>query len=897
MANFFQHYGTPRHSGRYPWGSGEDPEQGTMSLASRVDALRRKGYSEKEAAAEVGMSIAGVRAQRSLERTETRAADVATAQKLKAKGMSTNAIAERMGKNESSVRALLDPGIQQRAQITTTTASMLKAAIGKDNYIDIGTGIEAHLGVSANKLSTSVKALQNEGYELINIQVDQLGTDKKTTVKVLAPPGTTYKDVVTNKNKIILPMEHSEDGGRSYLGVKPPVSVSSKRIDIVYAEDGGSDKDGLIELRRGVPDLSLGTSRYAQVRIAVDGTHYLKGMALYSDKLPPGVDIRFNTSKRRGTPLGDTYKKLKDDPDNPFGSTIKQFDYTDASGRKHQSPINIVGSDKSPNEEGRWAEWAKALSSQVMSKQPDSLAKRQLGIALKEKEDEYKVISSLTNPAVKRRLLYSLGDDCDSESIHLKAAALPRQMNHVLLPVVSMPDNQVYAPNYKNGERVVLIRHPHGGIFEIPELIVNNNQAEARRILGGAKDAVGISPATARRLSGADFDGDHVMVIPNPPGRNRIHTSAPLSGLKDFDPQSEYPAIPGMREMTAGRKQDAMGDISNLITDMTIKAASPDEIARAVRHSMVVIDSEKHNLNYMKSARDNGITQLKQKYQGKANAGAATIVSRAKSEKRVPYRKEGTLTGPISKQTGQPTRQYIDPITGKKLYSETGEVYINKYGALVEKKSTITKMEYEDDAHKLSSGTAMEDIYADHANALKALGNRTRIDALKIKNTPYSPVAKREYSKEVISLRAKLKAATANKPLERRAQLLANELVTIKRHANPGMTNDELKKIKGQALTEARRRVGAKKPEILIMPREWAAIQKGAISNAFLEQILQNASLDTVRTLATPRQTVSVSAAKAARARSMAASGIYTRAQIAEHLGVSISTVRTMLDS
>ena len=38
--------------------------------------------------------------------------------------------------------------------------------------------------------------------------------------------------------------------------------------------------------------------------------------------------------------------------------------------------------------------------------------------------------------------------------------------------------NEIYAPNYRDGENVVLIRYPHGGIFEIPELIVNNKFAE-----------------------------------------------------------------------------------------------------------------------------------------------------------------------------------------------------------------------------------------------------------------------------------------------------------------------------------------------------------------------------------------------------------------------------------
>ena len=50
-----------------------------------------------------------------------------------------------------------------------------------------------------------------------------------------------------------------------------------------------------------------------------------------------------------------------------------------------------------------------------------------------------------------------------------------------------------------------------------------------------------------------------------------------------------------------------MGKISNLITDMTLLGASEDKLARAVRHSMVVIDDEKHHLDYKQSEKDNNI--------------------------------------------------------------------------------------------------------------------------------------------------------------------------------------------------------------------------------------------------------------------------------------------------
>ena len=70
-------------------------------------------------------------------------------------------------------------------------------------------------------------------------------------------------------------------------------SVDSKRVKIIYAEDGGTDKDGVMELRRGVEDLDLGGSQYAQVRIGVDGTHFIKGMAIYRDDMPDGVEHHF----------------------------------------------------------------------------------------------------------------------------------------------------------------------------------------------------------------------------------------------------------------------------------------------------------------------------------------------------------------------------------------------------------------------------------------------------------------------------------------------------------------------------------------------------------------------------------------------------------------------------
>lgn len=874
-----KHYGTPRHSGRYPWGSGENPHQGASGFLSSVQELRKSGLTNTEIAQGMGITTTQLRARISIANAEKRAADVSMAIRLKDKGYSNVAIGERMGINESSVRSLLNPVIQERSEITATTANMLKENVDSKRYLDIGAGTENHLGISKQKLNTAVAILQEEGYKIQYIKVEQVGVPGNfTSVKVLTPPDVTYSELYKNQHDIKMITDYSDDGGRSFLGLEPIRSIDSKRIKIVYDEEGGSNKDGVIELRRGIDELSLGDSKYAQVRIGVDGTHYMKGMAIYSDNIPDGIDILYNTNKKLGTPADKVFKTMEDDPDNPFGSTIRQKHYIDKDGKQQLSALNIMGSKEGAGEEGAWNEWSRTISSQVLSKQPTSLAKRQLDMAFDIKKEEFDEINSLTNPAVKNRLLISFADDCDSSAVHLKAAALPRQRNHVLLPVPTLKENEVYAPNYRDGEQVVLIRHPHGGKFEIPQLIVNNKHPDAKSILGNAKDAVGINPKVAERLSGADFDGDTVLVIPNSP-KVGIRTAAPLKGLKDFDPKQTYKGFEGMPIMKKESIGRYMGDASNLITDMSIKGATESEIARAVRHSMVVIDAHKHGLNYKQSYIDNGIGALKEKYQGSARAGASTLISKASSDERIPAVK----------------KEYkIDPKTGKKLLTETGETYVDrKTGKVVVRTTKTTKMGATDDAFTLSSGTPMETIYATHANKLKALANQARKEAVATGTTPYSASAKKTYSKEVASLDAKLNVALKNSPLERQAQILANQVVKLKKEANPGMDKDDVKKVKTQALNEARNRTGAKKQQIAITDKEWHAIQSGAISNNKLKQILNNTDLDHIKQLATPRTKVTLTPAKERRALSMLRSG-YTQAEIADALGISVTTISNL---
>ena len=908
--NELLHYGTPRKSGRYPWGSGEQPYQNSQSFLSAEAELRSSGMSEAEIAKALGFkSTTELRALKAIANNERKAAEITRARYLREeKQMSNVAIGDAMGRNESYIRTLLKDSASDKIDVLNATSDYLRKQVDEKKMVDVGAGTELHIpiGLSDTKYKTALAMLEAEGYEIINVQIEQLGTGKKTFTKVLALPGTKYKDIVADTSQIKSISGYTEDGGRTFLGIEPPVHISSDRIKVRYAEDGGETMDGVIQLRRGVDDISLGKSRYAQVRIGVDGTHYLKGMAVYSDDMPPGIDIIFNTNKSDKGDIHKAMKSIKDDPDNPFGSIIRQKHYIDANGKRRLSALNIVGSEdpdgvKRPGEEGAWALWSKKLSSQMLSKQSHHLAKEQLGLSYSLKKEELDEIMSLTNPAVKKKLLESFADDADSSAVKLKAAGLPRTANHVILPVNSLSDKEIYAPNYNNGEKVVLIRHPHGGTFEIPELTVNNKNREAERYIRNAVDAVGINYKVAHQLSGADFDGDTVLVIPNNSGK--VKTRSPLSGLKDFDPQRAYPAYDGMKTIDGGvwnakkgaaifkegqkpktvNRQTEMGKVSNLITDMTLRGATDSEIARAVRHSMVVIDSEKHSLNFKQSEKDHNIRQLKAKYQGGPNKGASTIISRANSQERIPRRKLRRA------KDGGP----IDPKTGEKVYNSTPETYVNKKGKTITLKDKTTKMAATRDARTLISdngGVLIEHVYADHANRLKALANKARKESYLTTPRPISKTAKKTYATEVDSLLAKLNTARKNKPRERQAQVVANTVVKQKLYDNPNMDNDTLKKVKAQALNEARTRTGAKKQNIPITPREWEAIQAGAISNNRLKSILDNTDLDLVKQYATPRTKSGITPAKAARARSMAKNG-YTQADIAAALGVSASLV------
>lgn len=936
-----EHYGMPRRSGRYPWGSGDEPYQHSRDFVSRVEEMRKSGFTytdpetgnkytgDNAIAKFLGYSSTDFRTVYAIAKDARRTDDVATAKRLKEKeGMNVSEIGRKMGINESSVRSLLNSDRESRMKQARDTADFLKERVDSSRHgmIDVGNGVEKELRISKEKLDQALFMLQAEGhYEVYSGRFDQVtNKGQMTTQKVLCKPGTEHKDIY-QLDKIDTVKDYiSRDDGKTFeKKFHYPESMDSKRLKIRYAEDGGVERDGLVQLRPGVPDLSLGESRYSQVRIMVDNKKYIKGMAVYGDPkdFPPGVDVIFNTNKHKDKSKLEVLKDIKSDPDNPFGSLIKDADqggqywYTDKSGKKKLGLIN------KRSDEGDWTEWKDALPSQFLSKQTKSMAEKQLGIAKANKEEEFAEIMALTNPTIKKYYLNKFAQSCDSAAVHMKAAALPGQKYHVILPMTTMSDREVYAPNYADGTKLALIRYPHGGTFEIPIVTVNNKNREGIKMIGKTSvDAIGINSKVAERLSGADFDGDTVMCIPTGNGKVKVANKPPLKELEGFDNKLEYGTVMKIgsdkkehyyrngNEVQIMKKTDTeMGRISNLITDMTLLGADDHEIARAVKHSMVVIDAEKHKLDYKASEKDNNISALMKKYQGKARGGASTIVSRGSGEKDV-VKRQGT---PKINQKG---KDWYDPSRpeGVLIYRKADDAdYIvtkvnKRTGETTEVVKTrtqkSTKMAETDDAMTLVSERKhpMELVYAEYANSMKAMGNKARTEMVNTGKIAYNRDAKRKYENEVESLTEKLRKAELNTVRERTANRMAAATVAAKKKAaedaGEKLKSKDIKKAGQVALTKYREEVGSiarKERNIIINDKEWEAIQSGAISETTLKRILNNCDPDSLRQRAMPKESKTLTTAKMNRIKAMSAS--YTIAQIADKLGVSTSTVSKYL--
>ena len=891
------HDGPIPHSGRYPYGSGEDPYQRGGDFYHEVIKLRKQGMSDPDIVKQLGLnSTVELRAKFTISKDEYKAAQKSWALMLHDKGLSNTAIAEKLGVTEGTVRNYLDPSYKETKSKTVKVAELLKDSVEKKTYLDVGSGVERQIGESKEQLKAAIQLLKEEGYKIHYLNIEQAtNPGKYTSVKVLTKGDVPYSEVKENRDKIESITGVYDDGKLLSVDTRDPVRIDPDKIMIRYAEDGGTHKDGVIELRPGVGYLSMGDNHYAQVRIAVKGDVYLKGMAVYNPDLPKGVDVLFNTNKTKDVPMinpdnpkNQVLKKMKDDPDNPFGSNIrKQFDYTDKNGEKKLSALNVV------NDEEEWGKWSVNLASQFLSKQNPKVAERQLNIDLDKRKTELETINSITVPAIKKRLLSSFADECDAAAVNLKAAAFPRQSTKVILPVDSLKETEVYAPQLRNGEEVVLIRYPHGGIFEIPRLTVNNKNKEAKQVIGQAERAIGINYKVAEQLSGADFDGDTVVVIPTK--NQKILSKSQLESLKDYDPKIVYKAYPGMVETKDGKnfhKQMEMGKVSNLITDMTIKGASDADIARAVKHSMTIIDADKHNLNWKQSAIDNNIAELKRTYQGGANKGASTLISKASSRQDVNERKDRYNINP---KTGEKEYIYTDKKKKQKVENPDGTFSWIETDKYVQQEST--KMAEAKDAFSLSSGTEIEDIFARYANSCKALANDARKELISTPSQKSNASARKTYATEYERLKTDLNTALLNAPNERKAQLMTDKIVDEKVKANPDLKKDKeaYSKVKTQTLAAQRTYSGAKKNLVTIDDKEWEAIQAGAITQNMLDSIMMNTDLDALKARAIPREvTTTMNKAKVSRAKSLYNQG-YTQAEIADALGVSVSTVSKAL--
>ena len=151
------HYGMPRRSGRYPWGSGKDPYQHCTDFLSRVKYLSdngisdedickslgltkqefeieksfamvhdmvKQGKSEKEIAEALGSTTTKVRLQKTMIKDGHRAVEVEIAKELREQGYSLNEIAKQMGyKNDSSVRSLLNAESEGSTRLSAKATS------------------------------------------------------------------------------------------------------------------------------------------------------------------------------------------------------------------------------------------------------------------------------------------------------------------------------------------------------------------------------------------------------------------------------------------------------------------------------------------------------------------------------------------------------------------------------------------------------------------------------------------------------------------------------------------------------------------------------------------------------------------------------------------------------
>ncbi len=995
-----------RGSGRYPWGTGQRLHQHDWEIYDRIQKYRQQGMTEAQIVKAMGFKNSNeFRAVKQIATNivrsdKQRTADyyIHTINPETGKVYTPTEIGKIMGVNESSVRSYLTTSTTGNSTKIFQAAETLEMAVKEKHYIDVGKGVELNLGLSPDSLNTSLEILKQKGYVVDTIDVKQItNPNQMTTYRVLADPGTTKQDLRAHKYDIKTLEELSSLDERIQNPDHPshfvkPNFLKLDQVAIKYDENGGRAMDGEIMIRAEKdangnyiptnPALSLGNARYAQVRIAVntpDGPMYAKGIAGYSSDVPDGSDILVWSNKSEEGGYKKALKPMKESDTNPFGSTVVQTYMKDKDGNyilnkdgtKQVSAINIVGSTpEDAHAEGVWSTWNRNTPSQFLGKQSKELVKQQLSLKIQQAEDELAEVMSYTNPTIKKNMLIDLADQFDGNAVSLKAAPIAGQSVHVLRAVPSLKDTECYCPDLPDGTIVAAVRYPYAGPFESPILKVNNRNKDARDRIGNAMDACGINQAVANKLSGADFDGDTVTVIPltrkTASGEferiTNVKTAPTLPGLEGFD-TAEYgldnprfskmvdkngePTYPLIRNTQ--QRSTQMGIASNLITDMYARGCEDEEeLSRAVRYSMVIIDAYKHKLNYKAAYQDYDIESLKKKYQNRIDengeekyGGASSLLSRSKSKTTVDAR---SMAYTIDKETGEKVYRppkyttkairekqyveapdgYVNPKTGrkskfmvdengKKLVATTdGKIVKNKDGTYSYDKGSgkevwitkgyekrtqeSTQMAEAKDARTLLSDNPneIERMYADFANHFKTLANRARLESIRVKEDKADPEARKKYAAEVESLKEKLVIAKSNSVRERQANLIASSRFNAAYNDNPDMDGDEKKKLRGTLIKDARYETGAAKNRVRFTDREWEAVEHKAISPSMLNDLLKNADEDDYLSRAMPK-TDRIGSAKRQRIKAMFNAG-FTYEEIAKACGVAEGSISSVLN-
>jgi predicted transcriptional regulator len=94
-------------------------DYGTDMMLRKVDAMRKNGYDEETIAKFFGLSKIELRKHISMRNRDNRIVLCSLAKELKEEGKSVREIAIELGKNESSVRLLLDDEINEKIKSGT----------------------------------------------------------------------------------------------------------------------------------------------------------------------------------------------------------------------------------------------------------------------------------------------------------------------------------------------------------------------------------------------------------------------------------------------------------------------------------------------------------------------------------------------------------------------------------------------------------------------------------------------------------------------------------------------------------------------------------------------------------------------------------------------------------